>query len=223
MGLLEIILIVLGIIIILISCMLVGNSQDTGRQALRKEDLSLDKIFSEEEMKYLKDQIKDLLLKSNEEMLNHTEDSLSKLSNEKIMAVSEFSDQILEKISRNHEEVVFLYNMLNDKEKDIKDTVKEIDRVQRKVKEIKNSAVKNEVQAPPKPKPPVKPNPPVKPAATPSNASIETDTAENKTANNNKKILSLYSEGRSIVEISKLLDLGQGEVKLVIDLFYGKK
>ncbi|HBI73184.1 MAG TPA: hypothetical protein DDY59_08350 [Lachnospiraceae bacterium] len=217
MGLLEIILIVLGIIIILISCMLVGNSQDTGRQALRKEDLSLDKIFSEEEMKYLKDQIKDLLLKSNEEMLNHTEDSLSKLSNEKIMAVSEFSDQILEKISRNHEEVVFLYNMLNDKEKDIKDTVKEIDRVQRKVKEIKNSAVKNEVQAPPKPKPPVKP------AATPSNASIETDTAENKTANNNKKILSLYSEGRSIVEISKLLDLGQGEVKLVIDLFYGKK
>ncbi len=217
MGLLEIILIVLGIIIILISCMLVGNSQDTGRQALRKEDLSLDKIFSEEEMKYLKDQIKDLLLKSNEEMLNHTEDSLSKLSNEKIMAVSEFSDQILEKISRNHEEVVFLYNMLNDKEKDIKDTVKEIDRVQRKVKEIQNSVVKNEVQAPPKPKPPVKP------AATPSNASIETDTAENKTANNNKKILSLYSEGRSIVEISKLLDLGQGEVKLVIDLFYGKK
>ena len=223
MGLLEIILIVLGIIIILISCMLVGNSQDTGRQALRKEDLSLDKIFSEEEMKYLKDQIKDLLLKSNEEMLNHTEDSLSKLSNEKIMAVSEFSDQILEKISRNHEEVVFLYNMLNDKEKDIKDTVKEIDRVQRKVKEIKNSAVKNEVQAPPKPKPPVKPNPPVKPAAIPSNASIETDTADNKTANNKKKILSLYSEGRSIVEISKLLDLGQGEVKLVIDLFYGKK
>ena len=217
MGLLEIILIVLGIIIILISCMLVGNSQDTGRQALRKEDLSLDKIFSEEEMKYLKDQIKDLLLKSNEEMLNHTEDSLSKLSNEKIMAVSEFSDQILEKISRNHEEVVFLYNMLNDKEKDIKDTVKEIDRVQRKVKEIKNSAVKNEVQAPPKPKPPVKP------AAIPSNASIETDTADNKTANNKKKILSLYSEGRSIVEISKLLDLGQGEVKLVIDLFYGKK
>ena len=223
MGLLEIILIVLGIIIILISCMLVGNSQDTGRQALRKEDLSLDKIFSEEEMKYLKDQIKDLLLKSNEEMLNHTEDSLSKLSNEKIMAVSEFSDQILEKISRNHEEVVFLYNMLNDKEKDIKDTVKEIDRVQRKVKEIQNSVVKNEVQAPPKPKLPVKPNPPVKPAAIPSNASIETDTADNKTANNKKKILSLYSEGRSIVEISKLLDLGQGEVKLVIDLFYGKK
>jgi uncharacterized protein YoxC len=217
MGLLEIILIILGIIIILISCMLVGNSQDTGRQALLKEDLSLDKIFSEEERKHLKDQTEELLLRSNEEMLNRTEEGLSRLSNEKIMAVSEFSDQILEKISRNHEEVVFLYNMLNDKEKDIKDTVREIDRVQRKVKEIKSSAEKNETEAPSEPKPLVKP------AATPSNASIETDMAENKTANNNKKILSLYSEGRSIVEISKLLDLGQGEVKLVIDLFYGKK
>ncbi|MBE5965661.1 MAG: hypothetical protein E7255_01605 [Lachnospiraceae bacterium] len=217
MGLLEIILIILGIIIILISCMLVGNSQDTGRQALLKEDLSLDKIFSEEERKHLKDQTEELLLRSNEEMLNRTEEGLSRLSNEKIMAVSEFSDQILEKISRNHEEVVFLYNMLNDKEKDIKDTVREIDRVQRKVKEIKSSAEKNETVAPSEPKPLVKP------AATPSNASIETDMAENKTANNNKKILSLYSEGRSIVEISKLLDLGQGEVKLVIDLFYGKK
>jgi gas vesicle protein len=197
--------------------MLVGNSQDTGRQALLKEDLSLDKIFSEEERKHLKDQTEELLLRSNEEMLNRTEEGLSRLSNEKIMAVSEFSDQILEKISRNHEEVVFLYNMLNDKEKDIKDTVREIDRVQRKVKEIKSSAEKNETVAPSEPKPLVKP------AATPSNASIETDMAENKTANNNKKILSLYSEGRSIVEISKLLDLGQGEVKLVIDLFYGKK
>jgi hypothetical protein len=217
MGLLEIILIILGIIIILISCMLVDNSQDTGRQTLLKEDLSLDKIFSEEERKHLKDQIEELLIRSNEEMLNRTEEGLSRLSNEKIMAVSEFSDQILEKISRNHEEVVFLYNMLNDKEKDIKNTVREIDRVQRKVKEIKSLAEKNEAEAPSKPKPPVKP------AATPSNASIETDMAENKTANNNKRILSLYSEGRSVVEISKLLDLGQGEVKLVIDLFYGKK
>jgi hypothetical protein len=41
--------------------------------------------------------------------------------------------------------------------------------------------------------------------------------------NNNTQILALYSQGRSVMEISKLLDLGQGEVKLVIDLFKGKK
>jgi hypothetical protein len=35
--------------------------------------------------------------------------------------------------------------------------------------------------------------------------------------------LALYAQGRTVVEISKLLGLGQGEVKLVIDLYKGKK
>ena len=41
--------------------------------------------------------------------------------------------------------------------------------------------------------------------------------------NRNKEILSLYKKGNSVLEISKALDMGQGEVKLVIDLFQGVK
>ena len=37
--------------------------------------------------------------------------------------------------------------------------------------------------------------------------------------NHNDEILSLYKKGRSILEISKMLSLGQGEVKFVIDLY----
>ena len=44
------------------------------------------------------------------------------------MAVSEFSDQILEKIEQNHKEVVFLYDMLNEKENEMKEFVQEIDK-----------------------------------------------------------------------------------------------
>lgn len=39
--------------------------------------------------------------------------------------------------------------------------------------------------------------------------------------NNNHVILELYNEGKTIMEIAKLLGKGQGEVKLVIDLFQG--
>ena len=70
----------------------------------------------------------------SEETLAKTEEYLSRLSNEKIMAVSEYSDQILEKINRNHEEVVFLYNMLNNKENELKETLKEINSSQQKSK-----------------------------------------------------------------------------------------
>ena len=38
-------------------------------------------------------------------------------------------------------------------------------------------------------------------------------------ANNNQKIIELHEQGKSTVEIAKELNLGVGEVKLVIDLF----
>jgi hypothetical protein len=68
----------------------------------------------------------ELLSEISEETVVRTDDALSKLSNEKIMAVNDFSEQILEKIKKNHEEVVFLYSMLNDKERELKAAVKEI-------------------------------------------------------------------------------------------------
>ena len=37
--------------------------------------------------------------------------------------------------------------------------------------------------------------------------------------NNTKEILALHRKGKSVVEISKALGLGQGEVRLVVDLY----
>lgn len=40
---------------------------------------------------------------------------MERVANEKIMAVNEYSDTVLEEINKNHKEVTFLYDMLNDK------------------------------------------------------------------------------------------------------------
>ena len=37
--------------------------------------------------------------------------------------------------------------------------------------------------------------------------------------NSNSEIIALYKKGISILEISKMLLIGQGEVKLVVDLY----
>lgn len=202
---LEIVLIVLGIVIIIVSFFLVGSKEEINESTLGK-DLSLDQVFSKEEIEDFNKGIINGLNVAREDTLNLTEDDLSKLSNEKIMAVSEFSDQILEKINRNHEEVVFLYKMLNDKEKEIKETVKETS-VVLKLSEEQNddtAEVKN-IE---------------KDNTHPSFHSKEYDMSDQGVSNNNDEILALYSQGKSVMEISKLLDLGQGEVKLVIDLYY---
>ncbi len=224
MSPLEIVLIILGIITIMISCVMVDKSQRTDHR-LYGQKLSVSELLNEEEMNKIKVKIDELLLEISEESILHTDDSLSRISNEKIIAINEFSDQILEKIKRNHEEVIFLYNMLNDKESELKNAVKEIDASKRKVQEIidtkkvveqdktenRQMTVK-QVQKSTSPNPEQKTTEPI----------AEKTTLNSINTNNNTQILSLFSQGKSVVEISKLLNLGQGEVKLVIDLFKGK-
>ena len=43
------------------------------------------------------------------------ERALEKETNEKIMAISEYSDTVMENMNKTHNEIMFLYNMLNDK------------------------------------------------------------------------------------------------------------
>lgn len=233
MSPLEIALIIIGVIVIIISCIVVDNQTNNQKQMIGKSLASLEDKISEEDKRQLLDKMKEYLSEVKEETIIRTDDALSKISNEKIMAVNEFSDQIMEKIKRNHEEVVFLYNMLNDKEKELKSTVREIDSSKKKVQDILNSkaendklqAVKNaKTQAVTKALNQAKTEQiekPEKQINRPMETSAELSTVSG--SNNNTQILALYSQGRSVVEISKLLGLGQGEVRLVIDLFKGKK
>jgi hypothetical protein len=229
MNPLEIALIILGIIIIVISCRLVDHAGKATNQLVSRP-IPLESSITEADKKQLKDKMNELLSEVSEETIIRTDNTLSKLSNEKIMAVNEFSDQILEKIKRNHEEVVFLYDMLNDKQKELRSAVKEIDSSKKKVQEIMESkADNNKIQATKNPKNQM-PSKSVnqasqldKPMNTPTEATQELSTLNSLSSNNNTEILALYSHGRSVMEISKLLGLGQGEVKLVIDLFKGKK
>ncbi len=234
MSPIEITLIITGIIVIIVSCTLVDRSQKLQKQIIGKSISSMEEALTEDDRKYLMEQVRGLMSQVQEEAIYHTDDTLSKLSNEKIMAVNEFSEQIVEKIKRNHEEVVFLYNMLNDKEKEIKATVREIDASKVKIQGMVGSGaeedrlqsareakiqaaerVLNEAQAAQSDR--------IKNTAAPVQASKESGAMREVGSNNNAQILELYSQGKSVMEISKLLDLGQGEVKLVIDLFKGKK
>lgn len=224
MNPLEIVLIILGIIIIIISCIMVDRST---KPAITGgiQPFSFETDVSEDDKRKLMDKLKELLSELSEETVVRTDDILSKLSNEKIMAVHDFSEQIMEKIKRNHEEVVFLYNMLNDKEKDIKSTVREIDSSKKKLQDIFEATAGSDTgqvvnqqksQAPE-----------LLSAADNRIEQMSIFSGENQeynpSTNKNSQILALYNQGKSVMEISKLLEFGQGEVKLVIDLYKGKK
>lgn len=232
MNPLEIALIIIGVMTVIVSCIMVDRSGKTVSHPAG-QPFSLENSLTQEEKNKLVEKMKEQLTDVSEETVVRTDDALSRLSNEKIIAVNEFSDQILEKIKRNHEEVVFLYNMLNDKEKELKAAVKEIDSSRKKVQDIMETranaekaqtvkAAKGQEAAKPA-APAARADKPVKSTDIRPEASPGIPVLNGLNPNSNSQILTLYSQGKTVIEISKLLGLGQGEVKLVIDLFKGKK
>lgn len=146
---------------------------------------------------------------------------LDKIANEKILAVGNYSDETLNKISENHDEVMFLYNMLNEKEATLKDTIRDIEALKLSIKKM---AVVSEMSASMEKKKEQKPSEPEDSQESKENI-IVTDAVKRERPstesgkNKNEEILRMHSNGSSNMEIAKKLGIGVGEVRLVIDLF----
>ena len=52
------------------------------------------------------------------------------------MAVGDYSDNVLKEIDKNHDEVMFLYSMLNEKEKEVKNAVNDVENIKRSINVI---------------------------------------------------------------------------------------
>ena len=212
---LVIFLIIAGAGILIFSCFLVDKSNHNGdvyAALANQRELSLTEIED------IKNKVETIVSEASEQAVAKTEDKLSQISNEKIIAVNDFSNQVLEKISQNHEEVVFLYNMLNEKESELKDTLKDIDKVKRNLTEINKAeteAVKTKDNSKNTGRKSVKTT---DKETENQNVNVDTEVLNN----HNQKILEMYSQGFSVIDISRTLELGQGEVKLVIDLYKDK-
>lgn len=204
----AIVLIILGIAVIIVSCFMVDKTDKKSGEFVLDPALNSNMTDLSKE---LKQKFEETCLETTEGYLFKAENQLSQLSNEKIIAVHDFSEQVLEKIKHNHDEVVFLYKMLGEKEEEFKGLMKNADRQKKLMEE--NAALPRTADS--------KAAQPKKNAASVKNTADTGKTAENTEAcgNSNQKILELYSQGFSIVDISKTLEIGQGEVKLVVDLF----
>ena len=273
MAILEAIMVIIGLGAVFLSFRATdGNSTDTSTSSA-----------SGEELKNVTDKAKEALDKFDgdieakaEEVLNSTDNKLSTILNEKIMGLSEYSDQILDKMEKNHSETVFLYDMLNEKEKEIKELVHDIDVLKADIrdelaKEYQEHRKRlEEADSTAQPLYGISANPsntgtddtvqesiismPGLEAEEYGNdvnssiydveiARIEEQEIREKSlrrlygnmgisdteaavieagidhVDHSDEIISLYKKGRSVLEISKMLDIGQGEVKFVIDMF----
>lgn len=166
-------------------------------------------------------------------VIEETNDKLSQISNEKIMAVEEFSQSVLENINKNHQEVMFLYSMLNDKEEELKKTInnpikkqetKDVVTNQQDREEITDVAENDENNHIDEDKINRQINYKLKQVLSENDEMSENYLKDTDTLDNhNEEIIQLYSQGKSNKEIAKTLGIGTGEVKLVVELYQGVK
>ena len=129
-------LLILGIIVFIASFIVPETMYTPDEETVK---LSEDKIneMVDGKIRDAKDQIQDTIDETITYAMEKAERSLERVSNEKITAVSEFSETVLSDINKNHQEVMFMYDMLHDKQKNLRETVIQADKTNAMAKETK--------------------------------------------------------------------------------------
>ena len=147
MTILEIILLAAGALLIAASFFFPESEESASVEnidSLVREEV---KSSIEAESESLRRHVEDVVDEAVSYAEEKTERTLERITNEKILAVNEYSDTVLEEINKNHKEVMFLYDMLNDKQKNLKNTVseaseaaKEVQKTTEELKSVSHSA-----------------------------------------------------------------------------------
>ena len=284
---------------IIIICLIIGAAcvavsflmkENTGVDSQEKEKIAEEiraKVLSNESIEKVMSKVEkgftDKLSDIAENKIEESDDRLSEISNNKMLAINEMSGQLIEKIEQNHKEVIFLYDMLNEKSDNLKDFSakveglrKELENEEKRIKTlnhdlddkiVKVKEVRQTVIARPAKTMPVQQEQTEKASTGIERvkaASVNVTNVDNTQADNlvqmqkkekdetvqnaddkieldqdeikevkviqvkseskaelstNDKILKMKEEGKSIIEISKALGMGQGEVRLILGLF----
>ncbi len=230
MEMMEIILLVAGGLIFILSFFIPDKKGAAGSLGHSAEN-EVKELVSRE-MESLRSHMDEVVEEAVTYAMEKTERSLERLTNEKIMAVNEYSDTVLTEIHKNHEEAGFLYDMLNNKHTSLKNTASEINAAVREAEGAmlsleqmlaeRSDTVKGIGEAPSWNLPEAAYDGQAAEQESIEYAGPEQDEWSedgSQEYNNNEKILRLYKQGKSALMIAKELELGIGEVSLVIDLF----
>ncbi len=124
MSVTEVILIVVGVAVFLLGYFMPARKKDIEEDVKLIGEDEIRKLVAGEE-EHIKAKIEDIVEETVSYSIEKTERAMERLTNEKIMAINEYSDTVLEEIHKSHKEVVFLYDMLNDKHENLTAAVSE--------------------------------------------------------------------------------------------------
>ncbi len=134
----EIVLIVAGFAAIILGYLLpAGKEMDEEDKELMEREI---RELVRREVEDQKETIDNMVDDSVDNSLDRTERAMERISNEKLSAIGEYSDTVINDIHKNHDEVMFMYDMLNDKHKNLTDVVSEVTKKADEAKQVVRDA-----------------------------------------------------------------------------------
>ena len=119
MTTLEITLILVGIVFLIGSFMVQDKLSKNDLDKIADMSAEELKVITEKEIKNAESAIDGMLDEHIASKTDETKRDLEKETNSKIMAINEYSDTVLDSINKSHNEIMFLYSMLNDKHEEL--------------------------------------------------------------------------------------------------------
>ena len=139
----EIVLIVVGL-----AAIILGYLLPAGKELDEEDKLLMEREIRElvrREVEDQRDNIENIVDDTIDSSLDRTERAMERISNEKMSAIGEYSDTVINDIHKNHDEVMFMYDMLNDKHKNLTSVVSEVtkkaDEAKKVVKEVEEKII----------------------------------------------------------------------------------
>lgn len=190
----TVVMIIIGLIMVIASFFITEHF--TKKETNHNIDLMAvdeDYEFSEREQRIIKRKIEDAIANQAKDILYETNESLASMANEKTIALGDYAVAVCDEIGKNHKEVMFLYSMLEDKQKEIMKIVQAVSQVNAETKRIvaesEEWAVRFEQE-----KQEILPQEPVKPAKQVKQVTEPVPMEEDTEASSNDDIDKVFEE-----------------------------
>ena len=195
-------------------------------------ELSEDELcmIVDRELEVAKAKVSDMVDDAMDLTVDQVQRTMERGTNEKIMAISEYSDSVMEKLEKMNHEVTFLYSMLGDKHTQLNETINELHALIGDYQLLREQLAAEQRTVMPV-------------AEEPAAALVQTEVVQGEEAveevppaeeeptaqpepesvSVREQILERYHAGEDLTDIARNLGLGFGEVKLIIELYRGEE
>lgn len=238
MTAIEVALLLIGVVFILGSFFVMEKLSPT--ELSRVAELSEDELrmVMDRELESAGVKISDMADQAVDLSMDQIQRRLEKDTNEKIMAISEYSDSVMEKLQKFNNEVTFLYSMLGDKHAELNESMSQLNELVLSCQAAKaqTAALQQQYQElQTRPMQPAEPTETEKsmdtseyhrqPEGTDDQPEMEPVEAaeEERSVDVKEQILERYRAGEELKDIARDLGLGFGEVKLIVELYKGEE